>query len=448
MRTIGWASLVLASLAGSVSLLASAAVSEQEAAQLKGTLTPMGAERAGNKDGSIPEWSGGLQSGGSDSGPPPSLFADEKPLATITAANADQYADKLSEGQLYMLKRVAGYKIVVYPSHRTFAAPQYIYDRTVRNATQMKLSGRELTGDYKGGVPFPIPKSGLEAIFDTQYAWRGIDRTYEHQVWVISSDGKRSLATAGKSTESWPANYPAGRKDDDKGAFRYKVLVETTEPAYQAGEKILGLIPTQLKDDPVAWTYLTGQRRLRKTPNVQYDVPSPFTSGVTNYDDQDGFQGAEDRYDWKVIGKKEMYVPYNNNNFTQAKDLDKVMGPKYVNPDLVRNELHRVWVLDGTLKAGERHVVPHRRLYVDEDSWLIMQADEWDAKGQFWKDVQLLTYVMPSVPAIFTGTNVIYNVQSQAYTVFNIPNSYTAYSYKPVVANTFSASALENSGVR
>ena len=84
------------------------------------------------------------------------------------------------------------------------------------------------------------------------------------------------------------------------------------------------------------WTYLTGQRRLRKIPNVQYDVPFQYTNGNTNWDDSYGFNGATDRYDWKLVGKKEVYIPYNNNNMTYVEDLDQLMGPQYVNPDHVR----------------------------------------------------------------------------------------------------------------
>src|SRR4051794_31188980 len=84
-----------------------AAVSAEEAAKLKTTLTPLGGERAGNKDGSIPAWDGGLQT---DASPPnsasiPNLFANDKPLFTITPQNAAQYADKLTEGSLGLLKR-------------------------------------------------------------------------------------------------------------------------------------------------------------------------------------------------------------------------------------------------------------------------------------------------------------------------------------------------------
>ncbi|HSV47274.1 MAG TPA: DUF1329 domain-containing protein, partial [Ramlibacter sp.] len=190
------------------------------------------------------------------------------------------------------------------------------------------------------------------------------------------------------------------------------------------------------------------QRRVRKTPNVEYDVPSPFASGVINFDDQNGFQGQEDRYDWKLVGKRELIVPYNNNGFGNQDDPDKALGPQFVNPDTVRWELHRVWQLEGTLKAGARHVVPKRVIYIDEDSWHIVMSDQWDAKGQFWKQIQLLTFVAPHQPGIMQGPTLTYNVQSKAYTIFNMPTRGGGYAYKQVETRQISPQALEAGGVR
>lgn len=102
-----------------------AAVSADEAAKLKTTLTPLGAERAGNKDGTIPPWEGGYPVDNSyNSAAIPDLFKD-KPLLTITAQNADQYKDKLTEGTLGLLKKFPSFNVQVFPTRRTAAAPQW-----------------------------------------------------------------------------------------------------------------------------------------------------------------------------------------------------------------------------------------------------------------------------------------------------------------------------------
>ncbi len=441
-------------LAAAVVLLlaapARAGVSAQEAEQLKTTLTPFGAEKAGNKDGSIPAWTGGLTQPVKRVEPrlPPLLFTDEKPTLQIKADNADAQGDKLTEGHKVMLKTYPGFRIDVYPSHRTFAAPQFFYDQSMRNATQAKLVNSVLT-DYKGGVPFPIPKTGEEVMFNTQWAWRGADRQFTGETWFISSAGKRSLSSALTLSESWPYGYN-DRKDPWDGKLRGTGLVETSAPAYSAGEKTLILGPRDpINDETQGWTYFTGQRRLRKIPNVQYDVPFPFTSGNTNYDDSFGFNGATDRYDWKLAGKKEMFIPYNNNDIAHVADLDKLMGPQYVNPDHVRFELHRVWVIDGTLKQGARHTVPKRRFYIDEDSWNIVGSDQWDGKGQFWKSISLATWVFPEVPVQQPYLHMVYNVQGKSYAVMNTINRAPGtVTFKTVAPDLYTTQSLERSGVR
>ncbi len=431
-------------------LPAHAAVSADEARQLGATLTPFGAEKAANKDGTIPAYTGGLTGNLPTPRPglPPALFTDEKPVLQIKADNADPQADKLTEGFKYLLKNYPGFRIDVYPTHRTFAAPAFFAANSIQNATLAKVVNETPSG-HKGGIPFPIPKTGLEAILNSQWNWRGTDRQFNSQTWFISASGKRSLSTGTIVSESYPFLYQ-DRKDPWAGKVRTAAVVETTAPAYSAGEKALILGPWDpIGDETQGWTYFTGQRRLRKIPNVQYDVPFPYTSGNTNYDDAYGFNGATDRYEWVLVGKREMYVPYNNNNLADEPDLDKLLGPQFANPDFVRFEAHRVWVVDATLKSGSRHTVPKRRFYIDEDSWNILSTDQWDAKGQFWKSISMLTYVYPEVPAQTVVSQLIYNVQAKAYAVLNTVNvAPGGLSYKPLPVDFFNPQSLERSGVR
>src|SRR5437016_1340874 len=148
-----------------------AAVSAEEAKQLGTTLTPFGAEKAGNKEGTIPEYTGGLTT------PPPGFvkgpgaktrpdpFPEDKPLFSIDAKNMDKYADKLTEGAKAMMKKYPNFRIDVYPSRRTVAYPQSVLDNTLKNATRCKTveDGLAITPECAGGIAFPIPKTGYEA---------------------------------------------------------------------------------------------------------------------------------------------------------------------------------------------------------------------------------------------------------------------------------------------
>jgi hypothetical protein len=98
--------LLFALTAASASIFA--AVSEEEAATLKTTLTPMGAERAGSADGSIPAWDGGYTApfpGVVPGRARPDPFAAEKPLYSISAKNMAAHLGKLTEGTQALLSR-------------------------------------------------------------------------------------------------------------------------------------------------------------------------------------------------------------------------------------------------------------------------------------------------------------------------------------------------------
>ena len=161
--------------AAGVAGLAAAGVTAEQAARLGADLTPMGAEKGGNAAGTIPAWNGGIKSaadagaaGFKPGGHHPDPYANDKPLYKIDAANLSKYAANLTAGHKALLSAYkADYFLNVYPSHRSAAFPQRIYDAVKGNATTAKLTGTGtgVTGAI-GGPPFPIPQSGIEVIWN------------------------------------------------------------------------------------------------------------------------------------------------------------------------------------------------------------------------------------------------------------------------------------------
>lgn len=441
--------LVLALAAAATT--AGAAVPADEAAQLKTKLTPLGAERAGNKDGTIPEWDGGYKGSFKFNGKRPDLFPNEKPQFSITAQNAGQYAGKLSDGQLAMLKKYPNYRLDVYPTHRTALAPQWVYDNTYANATRAKsiANGFALEGAY-GGVPFPIPKSGTEAMWNHLLRWQGEYYKWRINTWITTSDGKRVLVSDSVVDNQMPYYYREGSPANFKNEPSYLRLV-TNGPPQKAGEALLIRDPMDMVGvGRQSWQYLTGQRRVRKLPNAAYDTPSFVTSGVSNFDEIFVFSGAMDRYHWKLVGKKELYIPYNANKiFNPSKDSE-VMAERFLNPDHVRWELHRVWVVEATLAEGKRHVIPKRTIYLDEDTWQAVLADGWDAKGQLWKTFWYLPILAPDVPAMLGGPFGHYNLQSGDWIANNMMNEKPEQISVPkrLPENYFTPDAVAGEGVR
>lgn len=439
------ASLVVAGLLSP----AHAAVTAEEAARLKTDLTPMGAERAGNKDGSIPAWTGGFT--GSIAGDTPGgrrgdPFKDEKPLYTVTAQNMAQYEDKLSDGVKAMLRKYPQtYKLNVYKTHRTAMAPQSVYDNTFRNATRATVDGQKLRNAY-GGIPFPIPKSGIEALWNHKVSWRGASWEALLNQYQITADGKVVLATAGHIRQRMPYYLPDGSPEKFDGFF-WEVNLVNSGPPIRAGEMIAGR--NHIDNTAVSYVYLTGQRRVRKLPNACCDTPTPASAGLMSFDELNVFSGQSDPFDWKLVGKKELLIPYNQNRFLQVKERDIITG-QHLNPEHVRWELHRVWVVEATLAQGKRHQAPRGLYYLDEDTWQAVLGDRWDAKGQLWKTLWGFNYVMPDFPGTIQQTFGFYDLLSGQGYVSNVLNEqpYHHRPTKPWPTLIFTGDGLAAEGVR
>ena len=446
-------SIVAALAALSQTMPATAAVSADEAAKLKSELTPLGAEKAGNKDGSIPAWAGGYTTpiaGDKVGGRRGDPFAGEKPLFSITAKNAEQYADKLTDGTKAMLKKYPeSYRLDVYKTQRTAAAPQWVYDNTAKNAVRAKMEGDLVTGAY-GGIPFPIPKTGAEVMWNHQLYWRGTSWGFMVNQYQLTTDGKPVLTTEGVADLQMPYYFKDSSLEEfAKSNEFWMIRLLNVGPPIRAGEAITGRV--NLDGDKVnSWVYLTGQRRVRKLPNPCCDTPTPSTAGVMSFDELGIWTGRIDRFDWKLEGKKEIYVPYNGNKLLQPKTDAEVLAKSHLNPDFVRWELHRVWVVEASLRQGQRHQAPKGRYYCDEDTWMCLLADRWDAKGQLWKTLWANNFVAPDLPATVMGSFGFNDLLSGAGFVGDLYNAKSAqYPIKERFSNSvFTPDAMAGEGAR
>lgn len=443
--------LALSMLATSVM----AAVSADEAAKLGTTLTPVGAEKAGNADGTIPEWTGGLpkDAGTVDGrGFLSNPFAGEQPLFTITAQNVEQYRDKLTPGQLAMFKRYPeSYRIPVYPTHRSATLPQSVLDDTRQNATNAKLvqNGNGLA-DFKTANPFPIPQNGLEVVWNhiTRYRGGSIRRLVTQA--TPQANGSFSLVYFQDEFVS-PANltdYDPSKPSNILFYFKQRV----TAPARLAGNVLLvHETLDQVKEPRLAWLYNAGQRRVRRAPQVSYDGPGTAADGLRTSDNLDMFNGAPDRYDWKLVGKKEIYIPYNSYGLdSPTLKYSDVIKQGHINQDLARYELHRVWHVTATLKAGERHIYAKRDMYIDEDTWQAAVIDHYDGRGTLWRVAEAHSqyYYDNQVPWYTLET--LYDVVSGRYLALGMKNEEKrAYEvgYK-AASSDFTPAALRQAGVR
>ncbi|MCY1285491.1 hypothetical protein D9M68_347760 [compost metagenome] len=446
--------VLAASLAAVIAGQVQAAVSAQEAAKLGASLTLVGAEKSGNADGSIPAYSGGLTTApasfkeGDTLRPDP--FAGEKPLLVIDGKNVDQYKGMLTATTVELAKRFPSYRIDVYPTHRTAALPQAVLDNSVKNATGAKsLEGGLAIDNVLPGVPFPIPQTGAEAMWNFLLRYQGVSIASKYDSWNVDSAGVPSLSITGQAFMSYPV-YEDLSKPISSSDVYYQLKLAYSAPARRAGEaNMLKDAANPLAQPRRAWLYLPGQRRVKLAPNLAYDTPNPGSSGTGTYDDVFVFNGGLDRYDWKLVGKQEMIVPYNTYKLTYAQDPKTLLAPHHIAPEMVRWEKHRVWVVEAHLKPGARHIYKTRRFYLDEDTWSALASDQYDSNGQLYRGS--FAFLSQSYDKVVPDTTpfMIYDLVGGTYNINGVVGPYGGIKYiEPLSKAQWSPDSLAGAGIR
>jgi hypothetical protein len=390
-----------------------------KAAQLGGELTPMGSEKAGNAAGTIPAWDGGITRppagyrAGKDH---PDPFAGDKVLFQITPANFQQYAGQLGAGQKAMFGKYKDFRMDVYPTRRSASFPARTYEYTKKNATACKLvADGDGIQNCAEGFPFPIPNNAYEAIWNHKLKYKGLSvRSYSNQA-AITANGSFTLVRL--QEEILGLYYKPGNTSESINNTLLYYKQDVLAPPRLAGGVLLVHETLNAKAAPrQAWVYKPGQRRVRRAPNVAYDNPGTASDGLRTNDMTDMFNGAMDRFSWTLVGKKEMYIPYNCYKAdSSATKVSQLVKPGHINPDYIRYELHRVWVIEAKLKPGQRHINSRRTMYLDEDSWQIVGIDHYDGQGTLWRYSEALPINYYEVPTLWSTLESHHDLKSGRY---------------------------------
>lgn len=395
MHTRTSRTLTAALLLALASAPAVAAVSEDEASALGNTLTEWGAEKAGNADGTIPEYTGGLTTppANYDKNRPgwrPNPFPDDEPVLRIDAKNMEQHKNKLSAGTMALMQKHENFYIDVYPTRRTASYPAEVLENSKKNATRCNLiadgEGIDTSTGCGFGIPFPIPKNGLEVMWNHDARYRGPAYiSHDYRVNFVKPSGEVVVTARAVSYREW-GFYDTRREAPDR---YFTIRMEYTGPARLNGQ-------TSMWHDMLAngerraWSYQPSTRRVRVSPDLAADMPVSQTGGAMVYDEDQMFSGKKDRYNWELVGKKEMYIPYNTYDL-QYPDAsvkcssEERLTPYFVNPKCTRWELHRVWHVKATLKDGKRHIYKTRDFYLDEDSYSAGISENYDQAGNLYR---------------------------------------------------------------
>jgi hypothetical protein len=436
-----------------VSASVMAKVTTDQADRLGRDLTPIGAEMAANADGSIPSWTGGysVKADGDAPSRPADPFADDPILFTITHANLDQHKDMLSAGQVAMFDKYPNYKMNIYPTRRSAAYPQEVYDVVKKNALNAELvAGGNGLANFDKHVPFPIPQNGLEVIWNHVTRYRGGAVTRVVNQFRVLENGSPNPVLLRESLV-FPEYMQSGREAADDNILFY-FLQEVLAPTQLTGTVLLvHETIDQVKEARKAWLYNAGQRRVRLAPNVAYDGPGTASDGLRTSDGLDMYNGAPDKYNWELIGKREMYIGYNNFKLmdTNLKYTD-IIGPGHMNQDYVRYEKHRVWEVKATLKDGERHQYAVRHMFIDEDTWGVSVVDHYDERGSLWRVAEAYNVQFYYHDTPWMAAEAVYDLTSGRYVLLGLANEekdFMDFSISPRRSD-FSTGALRRMGIR
>ena len=413
-----------------------AAVSSAEAAKLGNELTPLGGVAAANADGSIPAWNGGITSApsGYKAGMHhPDPFSGDKVLYTVTNANKSQYSELLTPGIMKMFETYPDtYKMDVYQTRRTASYPQHVYDATKKNATDATLvEGGNGTKGASVGVPFPIPANGLEAIWNHILRYRGEGATRNGGQVAPTADGDFTYIGFDEAIMLDYSKKGTTPADLEKSNIVFRFKQKVTEPARLAGTALLvHETLDQVKQPRQAWTYNSGQRRVRRAPNIAYDAPGTASDGLRTTDDFDMYNGAPDRYTWELKGKQELLIPYNSYKLHSDKlSYEDIVKPGHINTDYVRWEKHRVWVVEAKLKDGISHVYKKRVFYIDEDSWQIHVTDMYDNRDELYRVGVAYGINYYEVPTHWSTLEAFYDLNSRRYIAIGLDNQEDMYDF-------------------
>ena len=381
------------------------------------TLSPAGAEKAASADDTVPAWvQPGPQGAGWSFGKRRDEFfkhKGDKPLFSIDAGNVDKYADKLAPGQVELVKSVKDFRMDVYPSRRTCGMPDFVAENTKKNVgfAKMASDGTSLDEAYVPGFPFPMPANGSEAMWNMKLRYRGLGSGSRNTLTSVSPR---------KGSDEWiKAGYdlviftPWGTKGSTLFS-KVDRLEEAVYFAYNVPAALAGqaaVVTTAAGKPQEAHYYFPGQRRVRRMPTYSYDSPQIGMDNQITLDESYMYSGPMDRFDWKLVGKKELIMPYNALGMLDfTAKTDELLQRDAPSPTIRRYEMHRVWVVEATVKQGVRHLEPKRTFYLDEDSWAMLLAVDQDAQGKVWKVREGY-----AIPIYETGT-----CDVAAYTQYNL----------------------------
>ena len=344
-------------------------------------LTAVGADAAANADGTVPAYTDGLRAFSARRTPKlgerlDHPYAADAPQFTIDRRSMRQHAALLSAGHQRLMRTHADFRMAVYPSRRSVSFPPAIEQASRSNESVTRLVNADEIEGVTMGVPFRRPKTGVEVIWNHRLRYRG-----QANDWVFNRGVRHESGDLELSQARWQFQTHYNRLSSDGVEARDDMIYQSLmflEPA-EVYPRYQNVMHESLSPGVTRRKLWGGISPRSKTFLVtgDNDALGIFSRKIRFGDMFDVFSGITDAYVYKLVGKREMIVPYNAFAFAVDVGLrpEDVLTPDHLNPDFTRYERHRVWVVEANVRQGKGHTFDRRVFYVDEDSWAILMVD-------------------------------------------------------------------------
>jgi hypothetical protein len=300
----------------------------------------------------------------------------------VDKSNVETYKDKLPVG-LYTQIKEWGRVIVVYDTVSDYKPPAEFQDATEKYRGSAKITAQGGIENYTAGLPFPDPKTGIEAMYNYEYKYNGDDFSFtDTDFYIYSTTGKSRLLKGGYNRFAYQGRLFLNPKPtvQTSDKIELKEVQWLTYPEDVAGLALLTVRYQDTAKGDDGWMYIPSIRRVRRISVAQRG--DSFGGTDLTWDDYRGFSGKVSDYTWKLMGKKDLIVPYHAVTW-KMRHKDRVP----ISED-VRYELRQLVVVEGVNKLKD-YVYSKRIVYLDADSWFISAEDLYDRRGALWKYIEI-----------------------------------------------------------
>ncbi|TDU31693.1 uncharacterized protein DUF1329 [Panacagrimonas perspica] len=347
----------------------------------------------------------------------------------ITAANVEIVKDLL-DPICYQQVKTMGRVINIVPTSKdpSVLFPHDYLQASLKNKGRAKLDdvGNVFTDDgsvWIGGLPFPEPKSGLEAAANITLSWGRHDfALYAIRDWDLGPDGEDAY----QYDYMWAEQNVTGRLDGQIFGGRKDLLrnqnVWFTAPNDSKGSSFLSVWYADQRKYPDLYGYFPAFKRVRQFPtNQRFE---PLAPGITFFL-TDAWGAGDPMLTWgnyKIVSRGPHLAATSNNWLGGSrKNWEKqrhggAKGKTFF--ETYMQLVPEVIVLEANPTGYPRAPVSKKVVYIDARNGQFCGYVTYDRRGALWKSFE------PGMSQFKDGD-----------VVFKEPNGYPAWSWVHVLSH-------------